>query len=328
MSKAHRRLTDSEIEEAMQQAKKKGLPEEWTVIWDDKRQKRIWLSPDKSRKCYSIPQALAYSAKLGLVKRNDLPPTVGHRKLSPEEVKSKLEEGKKRGLPDGWTIVWDNMFHQRVWVSPDGSKKCKGIPQALAASVKLGLITRDELPTEQNTKRVLTDEEIEEAMNEAKAQGLPKGWTVEWNPSKKKRRWVTPDKKRKCNSIPEALRISVRKGLLSSMTRTPQIKKKRKHIPSGNRELTEAEVKASLEEAKTRGLSGGWAVEWSNELHRRLWICPKGVKYENIADALALQPSTTANKKRKKKKKQQAEEHDNVADVVHNREKVSYVVCI
>jgi hypothetical protein len=308
-----RRLTITEVAEAMREANARGLPDGWSVEWDNKRKKRIWVSPDKSRKCYSLPQALAFSVKMGLVARDTLPFSQGTRKLSPDEIEAKLKEAKDRGLPDGWTIVWDNMANQRVWLSPDGSKKCKGIPQALVASVKMGLLTADMVPSSQ-TNRVLTKEEIKEALKEAKAGGLPKGWTVEWNPSKRKRRWVSPDGTRKCNSIPEALRISVKKGFLTALPHPTS--KKRKHIPSGDRKLTEAEVNASLEEAETRGLSEGWTAEWSNELHRRMWISPEGRKYESISDALAKNLSSSVTKKRKKDRNMSAASELNVSNVV------------
>jgi hypothetical protein len=250
---------------------------------------------------------------MGLVARDTLPFSQGTRKLSPDEIEAKLKEAKDRGLPDGWTIVWDNMANQRVWLSPDGSKKCKGIPQAFVASVKMGLLTADMVPSSQ-TNRVLTKEEIKEALKEAKAGGLPKGWTVEWNPSKRKRRWVSPDGTRKCNSIPEALRISVKKGFLTALPHPTS--KKRKHIPSGDRKLTEAEVNASLEEAETRGLSEGWTAEWSNELHRRMWISPEGRKYESISDALAKNLSSSVTKKRKKDRNMSAASELNVSNVV------------
>lgn len=97
-----------------------------------------------------------------------------------------MEEGRKSGLPEGWTVVWDNMSDQRVWISPDGVKKCKGIPQALRYSIKCGWITADKIPqkyhaTKQTitTARVLTPQEVEEFLKEAKEKGLPDGWKVE-----------------------------------------------------------------------------------------------------------------------------------------------------
>lgn len=166
---------------------------------DNKRQKKIWISPDGSRRCYSIPQALKYAAKSGQQvlsaktssddngskpsKQSNLSLNLRHRKLSAQEVVEKLTEGEKRGLPEGWTIVWDNIADQRVWISPDGKKKCKGIPQALAYSVKIGLIAADKVPREhwmrRNTMRVLSEEEVKQFLTEARQKGLPNGWNVE-----------------------------------------------------------------------------------------------------------------------------------------------------
>lgn len=65
------------------------------------------------------------------------------------------------------------------------------------------------------------------------------------------------------------------------------IPRRTQHIPSGNRHLTESEQLASMEEAKARGLEGGWKAEFHNGWNRRIWISPHGLKYASIANALA-----------------------------------------
>ncbi|CAJ1950219.1 unnamed protein product [Cylindrotheca closterium] len=333
-------LSSAEKETALARVRLKGLPNDWDVEWDNKRQKKIWVSPDGSRRCYSLPQALKYAAKSGQVvstitgtqstnnnhsndhgnSNDDGQETstttpqqqqqhhpLHHRTLSEREVAEKVQEGRSRGLPQGWTIIWDNMSDQRVWISPDGKKKCKGIPQALRYSAKQGWITTLPPKEEKELKaeRVLSQEEVQEFLKEAREMGLPNDWNVEWNNAKRKRRWIAPDGC-KVHSIPEALRMSLKKGWISRIIlppcklnnkdpkqnntnkttsnadkqqqqqQQPNTQKRRRiqHIPSGNRRLTESEQLASIEEAKARGLGDGWKAEFSNHLNRRIWIAP------------------------------------------------------
>jgi hypothetical protein len=72
--------------------------------------------------------------------------------------------------------------------------------------------------------------------------------------------------------------VSVDMGLISP-DKLPQ---SRQH-----RELTPEEVKASLEEAKGRGLPvEGWTVVWDNKARARRWISPDGKKCDGILKAL------------------------------------------
>mmetsp|Transcript_23339 Transcript_23339/g.57430 ORF Transcript_23339/g.57430 Transcript_23339/m.57430 type:complete len:486 (-) Transcript_23339:224-1681(-) len=381
----HRVLTPTEKEEFLAIATRlHGLPQDWDVEWDNKRHKKIWVSPDGSRRCYSLPQALKYAVKLGQVvlsttqsssngNGNDGNGNDGgqetsvsqqhtplhHRKLTPQEVAEKVQEGRSRGLPEGWTMVWDNMSDQRVWISPDGKKKCKGIPQALRHSLRQGWIAALPQKEKESTNRVLTSEEVQEFLEEAREMGLPNGWNVEWNNAKRKRRWIAPDGC-KVHSIPEALRMSLKKNwisklpnpnndpkptssssknkhseeavlgesedpvndthskndqqeknqTLSSKESIPRRRRRPQHIPSGNRQLTESEQLASMEEAKARGLEGGWKAEFSNHLNRRVWICPSdnSKKYYTIADALAGIPMSEHFEMPKDKKKKRRRE--------------------
>ena len=142
------------------------------------------------------------------------------RTLSDKEIEKAMKDAKEKGLPEGWTVEFDTVKNCRMWVSPDGSKRVNGIPKALAASVKLGLLPASHMPANYNYKerkrddRNLSETEVKAAMRDAKAQGLPEGWTVEWDPQKRCRVWTSPNGKRKCNGIPKALAVSVQMGLL------------------------------------------------------------------------------------------------------------------
>ena len=107
------------------------------------------------------------------------------RMFTPEEAAIAIEEASARGLPNGWTVHWDNKKRCRIWVSPCGRRKCDGIPEALAVSVKMGLLEANKMPPAYRDKmsqnRVLSREEAEHALKEARARGLPNGWTVGYN---------------------------------------------------------------------------------------------------------------------------------------------------
>lgn len=116
---------------------------------------------------------------------------------------------------------------QKIWISPDGKTKCDSVPKALNASVHLGLILRDKLPPAFQ-ERVLTQEEIQTALKEARAQGLPEGWDVEWNAKKGCRRWISPDNKRRCECISKAVDYSLKMGWIDADSLPPASKRRRK----------------------------------------------------------------------------------------------------
>lgn len=51
--------------------------------------------------------------------------------MSQHEIDTALEQAKLRGLPSGWTVSWDVKRKRRVWVSPCGKHKCRGIVREL-----------------------------------------------------------------------------------------------------------------------------------------------------------------------------------------------------
>jgi hypothetical protein len=173
------------------------------------------------------------------------------RKLTPEQVKKALEKGKAKGLPDGWKVELNN-DNKKIWISPDGTKKCLTIPLALAWSVQKGLIADDKMPTKYNESRVLTQAEVDADLKKAKEKGLPAGWTVEWNSKRHQRNWISPDGNRKCHDLRQALAYSIKTGLVS-LDKIPVTKNK----PIHGRSLTEGEVTTAMKQAKEKGLPDG-----------------------------------------------------------------------
>jgi hypothetical protein len=179
-----RELTALEIENSLKEAKARGLPDGWTVTYDNKQQRKLWISPYNGKACKSIPEALAQSGIKPFSKT----------KLSEKERAKALAKGKSKGLPEEWYVCpssfkkkklnnacliiiingirdvsWDSRRRRTIWIAPDGITCCDSIPEALQHS---GLAR---VP-----KRQLVKEEIAEAMIEAKKRGLPDGWTVRY----------------------------------------------------------------------------------------------------------------------------------------------------
>ena len=63
-----------------------------------------------------------------------------------------LEQAKARGLPDGWTVEWNNDLGQSQWTGPDGKTICKSIPQ-----VSTYWTVRFSLPPEEFCTYILFD---------------------------------------------------------------------------------------------------------------------------------------------------------------------------
>lgn len=198
-----RELTPEEKEHALKEGKAKGLPDGWDCVWNAKRNQKVkWVAPDGRVFC-TIPQALAYSVKIGLLSEDKLPTSQRNRTLSLNEVKAAMGMAKERGLPDGWKVEYDNRRRAKTWISPDGQRRCLNIPEALAASVEMGILAEDKLP-ESYKNRVFTEAEKRTALAKAKSKGLPDGWDVAYNNKQRCKTWISPSGK-KCDSLSEAL---------------------------------------------------------------------------------------------------------------------------
>jgi hypothetical protein len=154
-----------------------------------------WISPNE-RILDSIPQALAYVEKQKTrnakpkkdppPKKPNLPPR--KRKMSQVQTPGEgrtfdhsaaTKEAKERGLPDGWGVEWNDEVKKRRWVAPDG-RTCSTLTQALAHCEKIA----------NGNDRVLSPQEVEVAMKQAKARGLPEGFTVVWDVTNKSKKWI------------------------------------------------------------------------------------------------------------------------------------------
>eukprot|EP00980_Cylindrotheca_fusiformis_P023639 scaffold10700_cov108-Cylindrotheca_fusiformis.AAC.3 len=258
-------MSQLEIDAAVEEAKARGLPEGWRPYWDAKRKRRRWVSPCGKHKCKGIPSALRLSVSVGMISKDKVPPSADKRSpLSPEMREAiGLQEARERGLPSGWKCKWSLELKARRWISPDG-RIAKTLNEALRMSVDMGLLPRSKLPPEFR-ERVLTDEEQAFFLQEAQAKGLPSGWSVSWNSKRRQKIWISPDGKSKCDSLPKALNTSVRLGLISRDKLPPAFQE---------RVLTQEEIQAALEEARTQGLPEGWKVEWNSKKGCRRWISP------------------------------------------------------
>ena len=53
------------------------------------------------------------------------------RQLTPEEEAASLKDAQAKGLPEGWSVIWDNTQGTRNWITPDGKKRFANLPKAL-----------------------------------------------------------------------------------------------------------------------------------------------------------------------------------------------------
>jgi hypothetical protein len=171
---SYRELTPLEVSNSLADARIRGLPDGWKVIYDNKQLRKLWISPHGGKACKSIPEALAMAGVKPFLKK---------ALTSQEKIRS-LKKAKDKGLPDGWDVSWDPQRRRSIWISPDKLRNCDSIPEALElAGIKPAL------------KRELSNREIEDALTKAKARGLPDGWTVSWDNKARRRRWISPNGK-------------------------------------------------------------------------------------------------------------------------------------
>ena len=112
-------------------------------------------------------------------------------------------------------------------------------------------------------------------LNKARTKGLPAvGWRVLYDTEQHRHIFFTSDG-HKANCCTRAVTKSVRLGLLSP-SKVPQ------------RKLTEEEIDAAMNYARSRGLpSDGWTVEWNILGGHKQWISPDQKKYHTLPQALA-----------------------------------------
>jgi len=92
-----------------------------------------------------------------MASKDSLPTT---RKLTVEQkIQLGLQDARAQGL-DGWNVLWDVKYNQKVFVSPDGARKLYGLDKAVAYAVKKGWLPADKLPPQFNKDRELTEEEV------------------------------------------------------------------------------------------------------------------------------------------------------------------------
>jgi hypothetical protein len=232
-----------------------------------------------------------------------------YRELPPGQIAAAMEEAKARGLPDGWTVKYHLCLKRKVWVSPDQSVICDCLARALIASKRDEdvPIANDSPPPTRFKMQQLSEsisvqphsnpspaevhgpyrefppEQIAAAMEEAKARGLPDGWTVKYNLRLKRKVWISPDQSVICDCLARAL-IASKESKQKKQKVTPTI------YPRGRRVLTEEEVACSMQEAASRGLpvDDGWHVAWNNHRRRKNWISPSGKSYKSLGRALEV----------------------------------------
>jgi predicted house-cleaning NTP pyrophosphatase (Maf/HAM1 superfamily) len=326
----YREFAPEKIAAAMAEAKAQGLPDGWTIKYNLRMKRKVWISPDQSIICDCLAKALIASKRdedEPIANDSPPPPRFKMQQLSessplhlqsnsspaevdgpyqefpPEKTAAAMVEAKALGLPDGWTVKFNLRLKRKVWMSPDQSVTCQSLSRALIAS------KRDELKMQQllesppvrsqtNPSRAEEDglfrefppEKIAAAMAEAKARGLPDGWSIKYNLRLKRKVWISPDESIICDCLSRAL-------IASKESKQNEQKVTRTIDPSDRRVLTEEEVACSMQEAASRGLlvDDGWHVIWNNHRGRKTWISPSGESYRSLA--LALEASAVEERR-------------------------------
>ena len=168
----------------MKVAKEKGLPDGWTLKWDPKWNKKVWISPH-GRVCGGLPHALRTAAQMRQKRMQVLKGA-----LSRKEAERTMEKAKSKGLPDGWTVVWSFKTKKKEWISPFGVV-CGSIPKALENSAQ---------------QKDLTQKDVAKALLTARKQGLPNEWKAELF-SPRVIHWISP-KGRVYNLLSKAFKAS------------------------------------------------------------------------------------------------------------------------
>jgi hypothetical protein len=287
-------MTPEEIQEALQEAKERGLPAGWKVKWNSKKHQKQWIAPKTGKICNSVPDALKVSVKLGLLE--DMPPktAVKRKRKQSRIISPKLprqpaldqlvdaalvndlqrlvdqEDGDEHDEDFEWNGYDDDddIDHQQQPVPPS--------QQVTAA-----------LPTTSTNcgSRILSQHEITAALEEARARGLPDGWQPVWDMKRKRRAWISPCGKHRSKGIPSALQKSVDLGMIEQDKAPPSYAKR---TSLGKELTTELREAIGMRQAKERGLPDGWTCKWNAEQKARRWISPDERIAKGLNEALRM----------------------------------------
>jgi hypothetical protein len=222
------------------------------------------LQPN-GRVCTSIPKALKMARQMGILPLDTAKKPKLNRILTYEEKCAALEEAKGKGLPEGWTVIWDNEFDQRKWTAPDGRTTCGAITTAIALSKKLGLLS-SEAPKLKRGDRP-TEEQMAAKLREGKIKGLLGDWSCFWDDHTQRTKWRSP-KGKSYRTLTQALAASAKMNDV--------------------RVLTPNEKAAAIKGAKAKGLPEGWSVTWDSNNGSKKWTAPDGRIATTLPKALAM----------------------------------------
>lgn len=291
-------MTAEEVQEALAEAKGRGLPDGWKVKWNPKKHQKQWIAPKTGKICNSIPDALKVSLKLGLLE--EMPPKIARKRKrkNPRIIGPKLVPRPPAldQLVDA-ALVNDlqRLVDQEDGDDHDGGFEWNGYDDD--DDVDEEVITRQQPPppipavgalpvtSKDISPRVLSQQEISTALHEAKARGLPDGWKPIWDAKRKRRTWVSPCGKHKCKGIPSALQKSVKLGLIAQDKAPPSYTKRTSFM----QELSATQrEEIGMSQAKERGLPEGWTCKWNEEKKVRRWVSPDGRIAKALSEAVRM----------------------------------------
>jgi hypothetical protein len=153
-----RDLPKEEETEVLKRARSKGLPKGWKVQFHPNWQRNVWISPDGTRMCDTIPRAMATHEKM----ENDDKDAEMFENTSDNDDDENEEEGDDEED--------DEEEDDEEEVDEESGGKAGG---------------------HKIVKR-LTPKEIEKSLKKARAKGLEgDGWQVVWNNRYKRKNWIS-----------------------------------------------------------------------------------------------------------------------------------------
>lgn len=226
-------LTLQEEKAALAEARKRGLPFDFQVRWNPKKNQKQWIAPT-GKVCNSIPSALAYATKHGLLlegqqqQHQQIPPitTLKRKRIQTHTISPRpLKQATLTQLVDAALLADDfqalvQQSQNTAPITVDGAERNVGAndngggfgwarfhyqPENDTRGSPTRPTESELPPTEAERanfgKISMSQHEIDTAMEQARLRGLPAGWVVSWDVKRKRRAWVSPCGKYKCRGI-------------------------------------------------------------------------------------------------------------------------------
>ncbi|KAL3927696.1 MAG: hypothetical protein SGBAC_012977, partial [Bacillariaceae sp.] len=166
-----KKFDPDEEQVVLDRARQKGLPKGWTVAFHMDWNRKVWISPDESRICDTVPRAISISKKFGMGVNNDDAEMDGEE----NDTNCDADDDDKGSDTEEGTRVAGSF----VWLKK-ASGKTGNDPASLLIARSIEI-------------HELSETQERAALKKGRDKGLREdGWRCVWNSRFRRKNWISP----------------------------------------------------------------------------------------------------------------------------------------